>query len=138
MRLALPVHNGRISPVFDVAARLLVVDVNGEEIAVHEEVELSSEDLATRADEVARRGVDTLICAGISAPMAMALQTAGVQVIPQTCGPAEAVAQAFAAHQLTEQNFLMPGCCGRRRRFGGRGRGGHGGRGGGRRPMRNL
>jgi predicted Fe-Mo cluster-binding NifX family protein len=58
-----------------------------------------------------------LICGAISRPLEAMLLSAGVEVIPQTCGPVEEVLKAFMSGKLTEKAFLMPGCCGRRRRF---------------------
>jgi hypothetical protein len=57
------------------------------------------------------------ICGGISWPLEVMLLSARVEVIPQTCGSVEDVLKAFMSGRLTEQAFVMPGCCGRRRRF---------------------
>jgi predicted Fe-Mo cluster-binding NifX family protein len=69
--------------------------------------------------------VDALICGAISWPLELALTSAGIEVIAQTCGDVDEVLEAFLAGQLEQEKFLMPGCCGRRRRFrkGRRGRG---------------
>lgn len=121
MKVALPVWQGRVSPVFDVARTLVLVDVaDGVEMA-RRSVELSAENPQARAGEVSGLGVDVLICGAISRPLEMALQGAGVRVIPQTCGDAEEVLSAFADGGFGEDVFLMPGCCGRRRRMQGRG-----------------
>jgi predicted Fe-Mo cluster-binding NifX family protein len=121
MRVAIPISDGRISPVFDSARRLVLVDVdNGREVRRTEEG-LEEPELAPRARRVAELGADVLICGAISRPLEAMLLSVGVEVVPQTCGQAEDVLRAFVSGQLTEQAFLMPGCCGRRRRF-------HGGR----------
>jgi predicted Fe-Mo cluster-binding NifX family protein len=117
MRIVIPTWRGRISPVFDVARRLLLVDSqDGRQVRREETVVAEAEPLAV-AKRVAELGTGVLICGAISRPLEAMLVSAGVRVIPQTCGPVEAVLQAFLAGQLTEQAFLMPGCCGRRRRF---------------------
>ena len=129
MRVAIPTWSGRVSPVFDVAKLLLLVDLDGEAEAGRQETAIEETDLGARARRVAKLGVDVLICGAISAPLEAMLVSSGVQVIPHTCGPAEEVLQAFARGRMPDEAFLMPGCCRRRRRF----RGGHrGGRGGGR------
>ena len=127
MRIAIPTTDGRISPVFDVAERLVLVDVEeGREVG-RSEAPLVDEAIELRARRVAQSGVNVLICGAISRPLHALLSSAGVEVIPQTCGQAEEVLRAFVEGQLTGDAFVMPGCCGRRRRFrGGRGRGGRG------------
>jgi len=119
MKLAIPHWQGRISPVFDVAGRVLIIEING--------VEQSREDLAfdmeaphTRAARLAETGADVLICGAISWPLEMAISAAGIEVIPHTCGDVESVLAAFIEGRLNQSAFLMPGSCGRRRRFHGR------------------
>ncbi|MBN2560238.1 MAG: NifB/NifX family molybdenum-iron cluster-binding protein [Phycisphaerae bacterium] len=124
MRVAVPTWTGRVSPVFDVAKRLLVVTLDGGGEISREEAAIEEGLLTARAKRVAQLGVDVLICGGISVPLEAMLVSAGVRVIPHTCGTVEEVIQAFASGRLTDQTFLMPGCCGRRRRFRGRHRGG--------------
>jgi predicted Fe-Mo cluster-binding NifX family protein len=120
MKVAISTWSGRVSPVFDVAKALLIVDLNGDAEVSRAEVAIEETGLPARARHVAQLGVNVLICGAISAPLETMLIAAGVRVIPHTCGPAEEVLRAFALGQLTEQAFLMPGCCGRRRRFRGR------------------
>ena len=107
----------RISPVFDAARRLLLVDIeDGREVGRTEEV-LEKSQLAPRASRIAELHTDVLICGAISQPLEAMLISAGVEVIPQTCGQVEEVLQAFVSGQLTGDAFVMPGCCGRRRQF---------------------
>lgn len=116
MRTAIPVSDGRISPVFDAARRLLLVDIeNGREVRRTEQT-VEEAELWPRAQRVAELGADVLICGAISWPLEVMLLSAGVEVIPQTCGFVEHVLKAFMSGRLTEQAFVMPGCCGRRRR----------------------
>jgi len=128
MRIAISTWSGMISPLFDVAQRLLLVDIEaGREISRREEP-LNETHIAGRAMHITRLGVDVLICGAISRPLEMMLASEGMQVIPHTCGLVEEVIRAYASGQLTEQAYLMPGCCGHGRRM--RARGGRGGRGG--------
>lgn len=117
MRIAISTANERISPVFDVAGRLLVVDVDGDRGLQRTEVVLEDGTLAARARQVAELCVGVLICGAISRPLEMMLASAGVEVRPHTCGDVEEVLHAFCAGQLNDDAFVMPGCCGRRRRF---------------------
>ncbi len=124
MRTAIPIADGRISPVFDVARRLLVVDIENEREVRRAEEVLEEPELAARARRVAELGVGVLICGAISRPLEAMLLSTGVEVISQTCGPVEDVLGAFVLGQLSEQAFVIPGCGGHRRRFrGGRSHG---------------
>ena len=103
--------------MFDVARNLLVVDIDQARVHNRESVRLDTEDLQARAERVAEAGVEVLICGAVSWPLELALAHAGVEVISQTCGDIEQVLAAYAAGRLNQNAFLMPGCCGRRRRF---------------------
>jgi predicted Fe-Mo cluster-binding NifX family protein len=114
MKLAIPVWQGRISPVFDVAGQLLLVDLtDGREVA-REECVLQENAPDQRARKLAELGVGTLICAGISQSLEVMLGEAGIGVIARICGGTEDVLAAFVAGQLSEERFAMPGCCGQR------------------------
>ena len=129
MRIAIPIADGRISPVFDVAEKLVLVDVEAGREVGRTETPLMDEAIELRARRVAQLGVNVLICGAISRPLHALLSAAGVEVIPQTCGEVEEVLGAFVEGRLIGDAFVMPGCCGRRRRFrGGRGRGNRRGR----------
>ena len=128
MRIAIPTWQARVSPVFDVARRLLVVDVEDGSENGRSETFLGDAGLAVRAGRLTELGVEVLICGAISRPLERMLDSAGVRVVPYKAGTVEEVLAAFAFGQLNESTFLMPGCGGRcRRRGGGVGRGGRGG-----------
>ena len=115
MKIAIPHWQGRVSPVFDVAGTVLVIEmVDGAESS-RKDVGFETEDPHGRAMELARTGVDVLVCGAISRPLERAVQASGIEVIPQTCGDVNCVLEAFGAGRLGAAEFLMPGCCGRRR-----------------------
>ena len=126
MRVAIPTWEGRVSPVFDVARRLVLVDVeSGQEVARKEEP-IDESGLAARTRHLVGLGVDVLVCGAISGPLAGTLTANGTQVIPWICGDVENVFQAFLRGRLSDPSFSMPGCCGRRGRSAGGGRRGRG------------
>jgi predicted Fe-Mo cluster-binding NifX family protein len=124
MRLAIPHWQGRVSPVFDVAGSLLLIDVDRSGEISRQDIALSEDTSWGRAKHVADLHVDMLICGAVSRPLELALVSAGIQVFPQTCGDVEQVLAAYATGKLRQESFLMPGCHGRRRRFRRGGRGG--------------
>jgi predicted Fe-Mo cluster-binding NifX family protein len=125
MRILIPIWQGRVSPVFDSAARAVLLDIPGEPIGDTEEVCFTDGGPAERIRRMRDWGVDQVICGAISRPMESAMHAAGISVQPYICGAVEAVLDAYVHDQLDQEQFMMPGCCGRRRRRrgGGRGRG---------------
>ena len=116
MRLAIPVWNDRVSPVFDAASRLMLVDVeDGVERARREET-LPESFLARRARRLADLGVTVLICGAISRPLAALLEASGITVLAWTAGPVNDVLQAYLTGGLPDARWMMPGCGGRRQR----------------------
>lgn len=122
MRVAVPHWQGRVSPVFDVARNVLVVEIGGSGDPVRQELALDGDDPRSRAMRLVESGAEVLVCGAISRPMEQAVLAAGIEVIPQTCGEIECVLAAFLDGRLGQGEFLMPGCCGRRRRRMGCGR----------------
>ena len=120
MKVAIPHWRGRVSPVFDVAGNVLVVEVDDGIEQARRDVLFDVEDPQGRAVRLTEAGANVLVCGAISRPLEMAVSAAGIAVIPQTCGDVERVLAAFITGQLADGSFLMPGCCGRRRRFRGK------------------
>jgi predicted Fe-Mo cluster-binding NifX family protein len=122
MNVAIPTLEDRVSPVFDVAQAVMLVQLRcGRELR-RDTVPLHAPDIARRAAELSQHDVDVLICGAVSRPLEATLRTAGIHVIPRTCGPIDEVLRAFVAGRLNDRAFLMPGCCGWRRRDRGQGR----------------
>ena len=127
MRIALPVWDGRISPVFDTATTLVLVDyAAGAETARSEHALRASFPLG-RAGKLVELGVEVLICGAVSRPLASMIAGYGIQLLPFVSGDVEEVLSAYKSGRLGVPNyppqFRMPGCRGRRARFGKRWRG---------------
>ncbi|HOP39774.1 MAG TPA: hypothetical protein PLI53_01900 [Geobacteraceae bacterium] len=126
MRLAIPHWQGRVSPVFDVAGSLLLIDlVDGVETA-RQHIALLDDFPLGRARRLAVLGIDTLICGAISRPLELALLHSGIEVISQICGDVEVIVDAYMKGRMRQLMFFMPGCRGRQRRFRWGGRKGRG------------
>jgi len=123
MRVAVPVFQGRVAPVFDWCKSLIVVQLGSDGEVGREEVSLSGVSPSGRAERLAELRIETLLCGGISAPVADLVEARGIRVVPWAAGPVEEVIVAFRQGALTQPRFMMPGCCGRQW-HGGRGRGG--------------
>lgn len=119
MRLAIPHWQDRVSPVFDVASSLLLVEFEDGREMRREETRLVRTDPAGRARELADLNVDVLVCGAISAPLEAGWSSSGVRVISFVCGDVKEIVPAFLRGELPAARFLMPGCRGRRRMRGG-------------------
>jgi predicted Fe-Mo cluster-binding NifX family protein len=116
MKIAIPIWQGRVSPVFDVAGQLLLVDwTDNREISRGDRLfeEVAVEDRVKTLEE---SGVKLLICAGISQVLEAGLVERGVEVIAGICGDVEEVLAAYGEGKLGEARFAMPGCCCQKRR----------------------
>ena len=115
MKIAIPLWQGRISPVFDEASRLLVVDISDGRVTCRQEESILSRNPFERAQALPKLGVDLLICGMISQTQQAALDAIGIRIIPHICGPMEDVIQAYLDGRIESGAMLMPGC-GRRKR----------------------
>jgi len=121
MKVALTVWNGRISPVFDVSRKILVLDIHDGVVAGKREEQVEGIDPAQKAGKLAQWQVRELICGAISRPLAGLFAAYGIRTIPFVAGDAEDVIEAYLARKLPNRSMAMPGYCGGgRRRFRGR------------------
>ena len=115
MKVALPIWNSRVSPVFDTAERMLIVDINGDSVAGSEEYQFHDVFPPLRSRELCDIGVDVLICGAISNPLAGMIHDAGIKLLPWVSGEVDEVLDAFRRGELSDSRYFMPGCRGRRR-----------------------
>jgi len=123
--IAIPNCQGRVSPVFDVAARLVLVRLKGEAELERRDVVLFEKQPDGIVRSLGELGIEVLICGAISQGLQVALEHAGIRVLPQICGGLDSVIAAYRRGALGQPEFVMPGCCGRRweaERRGGRSR----------------
>jgi len=129
MRIAIPVCRGRVSPVFDVASQLLLVDLVEGQLGNPSQVAFPEMSPLERVERLRQLGVNTLLCGGISQPLEEMLVEEGIRVFARLCGDVEDILAAYVTGQLGQPYFAMPGCRGRhgpgchrrRRRWAGQG-----------------
>jgi predicted Fe-Mo cluster-binding NifX family protein len=114
MRIAVPICQGRVSPVFDVASRVILVQLKDQAELERKKVGLGQSQPEAIVHSLAALGVDLLICGAISRDLQMALESAGIKVLAHICGEVESVLAAYRAGSLQDPQFVMPGCCRRR------------------------
>jgi predicted Fe-Mo cluster-binding NifX family protein len=121
MKIAVPIWNNRISPLFDTACRVLIWSVEGGRYGEWEEHDLQELIPAMKVCKIKELGTDVLICGAVSNPIAYLVESAGIKLVPWVSGPVDEVLEAFQTGQLDRPRYFMPGC-----RWRGRGRRGRG------------
>ncbi len=102
MKVAMAHWQGRVSPVFDVADHLLLLDIqDGQEIH-REHLRMVSREVFDRAKELVELGVDVLLCGAISLTLEKALIGAGIRVIGFLGGELENVIHLFLENKLND------------------------------------
>lgn len=110
MRVAIPFWQGRVSPVFDEASRILLVDISNKQEQHRQQEFLSEQNPFERARLLPKLGVDLLICGMISQTQQAAICSAGIRIIPHICGSMEDVIAAVLEDRIECSELRMPGC----------------------------
>ena len=109
MKIAITVWGNRISPVFDAASTLLLVEIVGNDV-VERDIRLCQ---PSRHDSFVAllndNDVQLLICGAICEPAVKRLEAEGLEVVPFLAGEVENLIESCLNEQdFTE--FAMPGC----------------------------
>ncbi|PJC86720.1 hypothetical protein CSW98_06930 [Vibrio sp. HA2012] len=122
MKVALTIWNNRISPVFDVAGYVLLLEAEQKEILHQKVFDLPVDSAMNKLTFLSAQKVDLLICGAISRSLQYAIEESGIRVYPFCSGEISELIQAWQNDQLEQACFAMPGC-GMGRHRGNRGRG---------------
>lgn len=109
MRLAVAVWGSEVSPVFDFAHRIIVVQCDEAHEQARYQYELPEESMSSRAERLRELGVNILMCGAISNPLAKMVRGLGIILIPWKCGLIEEVLMAYFSGNLQDPRFSMPG-----------------------------
>ncbi|MBA3017173.1 MAG: hypothetical protein KKD12_03290 [Proteobacteria bacterium] len=110
MRIAMPIWNDKVSPVFDTASKLLIIDEKNLNKVSRFETNLNESDLSRRCLRIQGLKINILICGAISRPFLMMLVSSGIKIISGISGLAEDVLNAYLHGSLSNSKYLMPGC----------------------------
>lgn len=111
MRLAIPTRNDRVSPVFDTASRLVLVDVEQGAEQGRRIVQAGTDPYPTqRVRQLGELRIDILICGAISRPLAELVSASGVLAVPWVSGPVDDILRAYLAERLADPCWRMPVC----------------------------
>ncbi len=111
MNVAITVWEDRISPVFDAARTLLVVEVDQENVLSRRLVPCQPGRIADFVRLLQDEEVEEVICGAISRIPANTLESSNIGLISFVAGPVERVLQSYLAGESID-SYRMPGCCG--------------------------
>ena len=126
MRIAIPVWEDKVSPVFDTALKLLVVEFDNRKEMSRLAYHIGEEDLSWKCQRIKDLSPDVIICGAISHFFLNMLKAVNLEVIEHISGSTEGVLDAYLKGDILNSRFLMPGCkrkgfgCGSRKRIAGR------------------
>jgi predicted Fe-Mo cluster-binding NifX family protein len=109
MMVAVPVWQGRVSPLFDTAETVLLFDVENGNGADPVEICLEKDSFNDRVKCLEKHGVKVLICGAISQPLARIIGTHRIVLIPWVAGEVREVISAYADGSLADNKYMMPG-----------------------------
>lgn len=110
MRIAIPVWEDKVSPVFDTALKLLVVEITGQREVSRFFYYIDDNDLTQKCHMIRKLDLDTLICGAVSHGFLQMLLASGMEIVQEISGPVEEVLKAYLQGNVFQTKFLMPGC----------------------------
>ena len=109
MKAALTIWENRISPVFDSARMLLVVDIKNRVVIEKHLESFPYESPFSRAANLAGLDINILICGAISNLFANPIEIYNIQIISFVAGAVDEVLDAYLTDTLSNPKFRMPG-----------------------------
>jgi predicted Fe-Mo cluster-binding NifX family protein len=109
MKVAIPQWQKRVSPVFDVAGTLTIIEFLEGKEKKRETNTFPSGESFNRVRLLHQLGVQVLICGAVSQSLESALVAAGIKVIPYICGSVDDVLKAYINGNLESEEFFQPG-----------------------------
>jgi predicted Fe-Mo cluster-binding NifX family protein len=109
MKVAVTVWEDTVSTVCDFSNRLLVFDVQGDEVKNRSFMPFETRILSGRVNQLGELGVEVLLCGAISHPLERKIRASGVKVIPCLRGSIEEVIGAYLVGGLSDARFILPG-----------------------------
>ena len=110
MKVALTVWENRISPLFDCARMLFIVDITKNTANSRHFEPFPYKSPFSRATKLTDIGVEVLICGAVSNLFADIIESHGIKIIPFVTGPVDEVLDAYLTNRLNDPKFRMPGC----------------------------
>ena len=108
--IAVTVWGQRVSPVFDSARTLLIVEIDGGAMGNISSLAFDPDRPLELLQMLRAQQVMVVICGAVSEEPAAMLEAAGVEVIPFIAGDVNRVLECYCQGQPFGPEFRMPGC----------------------------
>lgn len=109
-KLAIPVFEKRISPLFDVAGSFEIIATKEKSIIEKTVLDTSKLSGIERVQRLKDLEVNVIICSAISRIFANSVISKGIELIPGVIGFADEVVDAYIKDNLRIDMYSMPGC----------------------------
>ena len=119
-KIAIPVFNKRISPLFDVAGRFAIIEIRDGVVIGSHASDMSGDSGIGKVEKLLSERVTVIICSAISRVFSEHITVKGMELIPGVIGDVDDVVRDYLDNNLLIDRYSMPGC-----RWGRRSRRGH-------------
>lgn len=109
-KIAVTVWGQRVSPVFDSARTLLIVEINGKVLTATSRIAFDPERPLELLHLLRAQEVMLIICGAVSEGPAAMIEAAGIELIPFITGDVHQVLEHFLQGRALDNTFRMPGC----------------------------
>ena len=115
--IAIPVWNGRISPLMDTAGQLMIVTLEENSQITKTAVTIPQQNISGMINFLHELNINVLICGAISHQLEQHLASSDMEIYPWVGGDVDEIINAYFNGIISNHNFMLPGC-GRSRRWG--------------------
>ena len=110
MKIALTVWQGRISPVFESAQKLVIFEIREDHACMVREETFRDETVEQRIARLQELGIDTLVCGAVSREIAERIESLPIRLFSFVAATAEEALSAYLSGCLLRKAYRMPGC----------------------------
>lgn len=108
-RIAVPVFNGRVSPVIDTCTQLYMLESDGRQFVANRTVPMKGASIFERASEIKKLGIQLIICGAVGEAFYNLLKEADIDLVCGITGDIDEVIDAYRDGALSQVRFRMPG-----------------------------
>jgi len=109
MKIAIPVWQNHVSPLFDSSALLMVAETNNRGIQKQDIINVESLSLFQRINLLEKLEIDLFVCGGITRPILDNICNKNIKVVPFVCGDIKKLLMAIINGKDVKKEFAMPG-----------------------------
>lgn len=109
MKIAIPVWENRVSPVFDTSTHILVADIKENRLVSKEIISLQGITLYQRIELLHKLRIRTFICCAVTRPLLESILGKNIKAVSNICGDIDQILDAVCKGKDIKALFSMPG-----------------------------